>query len=328
LGVSAGDLESAERILSALYVERRWSQTKIADVLDVQPKTVNSWLKRLEIPIRSQGDAVSIALARHPIRSFDGSLKERAYLIGLRAGDLHAQTHGRRIRVAVGTTHPAMLELFESLFARYAGVKRYPKNSDIGGFHWCVYCELDSSFSFLLHKTRVIPKWICEDDDLFLSFFSGYFDAEGCVGFDFRPGHRSVSLIVQSCDRGILSGITKRLKGLGFDVGLNLALEAGERGCLSDFFSVKVNNRNQVVKLLDKLDLLHREKIAKNAIVRSLASNGWIFGWDDVAKLRFAIRDEVMACRSAAKAMLDKRKLEAGSTGPAMSRPPASTTVP
>lgn len=302
--------------MRCLYIEQRRSQTEIARIFDVQQRTVTRWLKRLEIPIRSPGDSVSMALSKYAVHHFDGSLKEHAYLVGLRAGDLHAQKHGRRIRVSVGTTHPAMMDLFHALFASYGDVRRYPKFSQVSGFHWCIYCDLDSSFGFLLLKTKRIPEWILEDDYLFLSFLSGYFDAEGCIDFDLRPALHSVSWIVQSSDYGILRDVTERLRGMGFDVRFRLALEAGEGGCNFDFWSVRVGNRAHVGELFRRLGLRHPEKIAKADLVSSLASSEWKEGRVEVMKLRSALRNDVMLSRRAAMVMLSERRLRGAWTTP------------
>ena len=69
--------------------------------------------------------------------------------------------------MSVGTAHPAMLELFRALFTKYGEVRSYPKFNKVSGFHWCIYCDLDSSFNFLLLKARAIPRWILEDEDFF-----------------------------------------------------------------------------------------------------------------------------------------------------------------
>jgi len=262
------------------------------------------WLRRLKIPIRSQGDSVSLAASKYELHHFDGSLKERAYLLGLRAGDLHAQRHGRRIRISVATSHLGMLDLFRNLFANYGEVRRYPKFGLVSGFHWATYCDLDTSFDFLLPKAKTIPEWILQKDNLFLSFLSGYFDAEGCIGFDLRPASRSVSWIVQSEDYGILKDLTKRLRMMGFDVRFRLALEAGEGGCTSDFWSVRVGKRIQVAELLRRVGLRHPEKIAKAELVQSLKLGQWKEGWAEVVNLRSKLRDEVLMTRSAARAAL------------------------
>lgn len=327
LGVSTYDLQSPHRLMRQLYIEQQRSQTEIAGIFDVQPQTVNRWLKRLEIPLRSPGDSVSMASSKYAVHSFNGSLRERAYLVGLRAGDLHAQKHGRRIRVSVGTTHPAMMDLFRALFANYGEVRKYPKFSQVSGFHWCIYCDLDSSFDFLLLKTKTIPESILEDDDLFLSFLSGYFDAEGCISFDLRPAFHSVSWIVQSSDYGILRDVTKRLNGMGLDVRFRLALEAGEGGCNSDFWRVRLGNRAHVWELLRRLGLRHPEKIAKTELVRSLVSSDWKGGWAKAMKLRSALRDDVQSSRRAAMILLTKRSSEEVWTMRATSRPPQSSTV-
>lgn len=167
----------AKSILTELYINRKLSQQKIANLFGVQHDTIRRWLERLNIPIRNQGDSVSLAITKHYKNQFSGNLAEKAYLLGLRYGDLSAQKHGRNIRIDVSSTHPAMLRLFEDIFSAYGKIRTYPKfdkKPSITHFHryqWKIYCDVNKSFKFILKKCNRIPKWIKEDDKLFYSFF-------------------------------------------------------------------------------------------------------------------------------------------------------------
>ncbi|MDG6981577.1 MAG: LAGLIDADG family homing endonuclease [Nitrososphaerota archaeon] len=161
----------------------------------------------------------------------------------------------------------------------------------------------------------------------FLSFLSGYFDAEGCVGFDLRPGQRSVSWMIASMDLGILRQVTRRLRDMGFGPTLRLALEAGEGGCNSDFWRVRISNRAHVQGLLRRLRLRHPEKVAKAGLVHSLASSNWNEGWGEVMKLRIALRNEILESRRDAMLLLSERRSLHASTGHATSPLLQSTTA-
>lgn len=313
LGVSDANLQSPHDLLCELYLQQRRSQTELARVFRVQPQTISRWLTRLGIERRDQGEAVALAITKYHCRPFEGTSEEKAYQLGLRAGDLHAQTHGRRIRLSVGTTHPAMMTLFQSTFSRYAEVRRYPKRSDVSGFHWCIYCDLDPSFGFLHQKPMAIPRWILTDDSLFYFFLAGYFDAEGCITFDLRDHNKSVGLVLKSCDYEILNAINLRLTDMGLASRLTLALKAGENRLTRDFWRVQISRRGAACGLLRRLPLCHPEKVAKAQLASYIASTGWVSGWDSVTTLRRQIREEVRRFRSEAEdALLRGREQVAG----------------
>jgi hypothetical protein len=275
-----------------MYLGHSMSQSEIARTLGVQRETVSSWLRRLETPIRTQGDSVSLALTKYRTKEFDGNLVSQAYLLGLRAGDLHAQVHGRKIRVSLGTTHPAMGELFRQVFTGFAEIRRYPKHNNVSGFHWCIYCDLDTSFDFLLTKSTKIPDWVLKDVELFYSFLAGYFDAEGCISFDTRPASHSVSLVLKSCDYGILKDAFDCLARERYTPTLVLHRRAGE-GLNLDFWGVRVGGRSNTLKLLRQMPLKHPEKIAKSRLANSIAASGWGVGWRNVGRLRASIAADV-----------------------------------
>jgi len=301
IGIWPNELASANDVLRAMYLRHSMSQSEIARILGVQQQTVSSWLRRLEIPVRTQGDSVSLALTKYHVKAFDGDLASRAYLLGLRAGDLHAQVHGRRVRASLGTTHPAMAELFRLVFSEFAEVRRYPKYNDVSGFHWCIFCDLDPTFDFLLKKPAEIPDWVLKDEKFFYFFLAGYFDAEGCLSFDLRPANHSFSLILKSCDYGILKDAHAFLTNDQFASTLHLDKKAGEQDLNSDFWALRVGGMLNALDLLNKMPLRHPEKVAKSNLAKSMASSGWTKGWQDVRLLRASIAADVRRFKSEAQ---------------------------
>jgi len=309
LQIPPQDLVSPERLIRSLYQDQGRSQAEIGRILRVQGQTVNRWLIRLNIPLRSQADSVSLAVTKYEVSPCDATPLERAYLLGLRAGDLHAQIHGRRVRVSVGTTHPGMASLFESTFSRYGRVRRYPKYNDVSGYHWCYYVDLHPTFGFLLKKPRTVPDWVLRYETLFFAFLAGYFDAEGCISFDLRDGNEAVRCILNSCDLHILRSVSSRLKGMGFDLNLKLVSEAGTHDLNSDFWGMGLGRREQVVRFLDRMGLRHPEKVTKANLVRFLAANDWKEGWSEAKTVRVAIRQEVLKFKGEAEQQLAGKSL-------------------
>ena len=83
-------------------------------------------MKARGLVLRDKIDAQIQAVTKYDRKSFSGDRIERAYLMGLRYCDLDAAKHARAVRVRVSTTHPAMADLFESLFSPIVHILRYP----------------------------------------------------------------------------------------------------------------------------------------------------------------------------------------------------------
>lgn len=134
-------------ILNRLYWEKKKSLSQIAMEAKVCHKTVLNWMRKYGIPRRTR----SQALMRYPKKPFSNDLIEKAYLLGLRAGDVSATPHRNQVQVIVGTTHPAQIKMFESAFMGYGHVSKYPYRQD-NRCRWYVHSLLDKSFSFLIKK--------------------------------------------------------------------------------------------------------------------------------------------------------------------------------
>lgn len=294
-------------ILTELYINRKLSQQKIANVFNVQHDTIRRWLDRLDIPVRSQGDSVSLAISRYHKSPFSGDLSEKAYMLGLRYGDISAQRHGRSIRVQTGSTHPALLELFESVFSRYGKINKYPKISKNNKLYeweysWCIYSDVNKSFDFMLDKPKRIPEWIIENDKLFYSFLSGYFDAEGCIFIDYVKGNGSKLVwTVRSTDKHTLEDIHNFLIKAGFSAKFRLAKEADGIEYNKDYWSITVCTKNQVLDILRSMKLKHSEKIMKHKLALDLINTNWKNASEKIVELRNKIKNEVRECVESAE---------------------------
>jgi len=294
----------ARGVLLRLYYNKKFSQSKIAKLFGVQRQTVNRWLKRLDIPLLKSGDAVSRSLSKHRKTPFSNNLQEKAYLVGLRCGDISAQKHGRHIRVSVSTTHPAMLKLFKSSFEKYGVVGLYPKyDKRVRQYRWSIYCDLNSSFDFLLSKPESIPKWIIKNDELFLAFLSGYFDAEGCLSlyYNGKSKSRDFQWILKSCDKEILDEITDKLSSMGFDLCSGLVKKADFKSYNKDLWGIRICTRFQIFGLLERMRIKHEEKITKHELACELARTDWKNAQEKIASLRNTIKSSVKSCIENAK---------------------------
>jgi hypothetical protein len=298
----------AKSILDELYINRKLSQQKIADLFDVQHDTVRRWLDRLNIAVRNQGDSVSLAIEKYNKNPFSRKLSEKAYLIGLRSGDLSAQKHGRNVRIDVSSTHPAMLKLFGDVFSIYGKIGLYPKFSIIfsitrfQNYQWKIYCDVNESFEFILNKCDRIPRWIIQNDKLFYSFLSGYFDAEGCLSINYSKDRGgSLVWIICSTDKRILNDIHNFLIRKGFNINIKIVKEADGIEYNKNYWSIKICTKVQVLKLLKNMKLKHAEKIMKHKLALELINSNWKDASEKIVELRNKIKNEVKECVESAK---------------------------
>jgi hypothetical protein len=184
--------------LERLYYKERLGIDAIATRLNTSHGSV--WRAMEEYGIARRD--LSQAEIKHHRTSFTGDLYQKAYLIGLRLGDLwvHMDKPGvgsKTIVVSCHSTSQDQLALVQSLFEPYGHVQTttYADGSAQ------VLCYLDNTFEFLLPKEDNIPPWILESEDYFVAFLAGYVDAEGsfCVP---RTGRAQFQL--KSCDVNIL----------------------------------------------------------------------------------------------------------------------------
>lgn len=221
-------------------------------------------------------DRLSRTLTKYPKVPFSGNLKEKAYIIGLRYGDLSVQKHGRNLRISTASTHPDMIKLFESVFCSYGKVGKYPKyNNGTDRYYWSTYCDLDQSFGFLLTKKDSIPMWILENNDYFFSFLSGYFDAEGCLSLYVDPkGNSNVQFIIKTCDKGVLEGILNNLHKLGFEINIRLVKKADGVSYNRDYWYLGTDSKKTSNFFVRKYESKALRKAREIQIVNGVGKHG------------------------------------------------------
>jgi len=233
-------------------------------------------------------------LTKYESNSFNENLIEKAYLIGIRYGDLSTQIHGRKIRISVSSTHPAMLRLFKKLFDKYGKVNSYPKcDKKKNRYVTCTYCDLDKSFGFLVPKSSEIPEWISKEDKLFFSFLSGYFDAEGCISIYQNEKYWNMQWILKSCDKRLLENILKKLNELEFTMGFNIAKKADGESYNEDYWYLGTGIKLQVLQLLNYMNLKHDEKISKHNLLKNIIYKKSKFPKHELDELHNKIKTDI-----------------------------------
>lgn len=238
------------KVLKNLYHKRKFSLKRIGQLHHLTPTAVLKKMKKMNISLRTSWENNII----HPKKSFNGSLEEKAYLIGFRLGDLGVTQKSKlsgSIIVKSNTTKPEQITLMNNLFSPYSHVWISGPVAK-GVFHFTTL--LDSSFDFLIPKNDAVPKWIRNNINFSSAFIAGYTDAEGNIGVyggqaRFRIG---------SYDIGILKWIHEFFRRLGFKSNIRLEQQKGfidKRGLIhnGDFWRVSVNEKNSLLKLFDLL---------------------------------------------------------------------------
>jgi len=234
---------------------------------------------------------------------FSGELDERAYLLGLRAGDLYVRKHGRSVKITVSTTHPAMIEPMQEVFGKYARVVLTPKFiRKWKQLKWEVYSLLHPSFEFFLTKT-------IGTNESFLSFFAGFFDAEGSISIRRQSRSTTTRIVmeVSSNDLGLLTFFDDQLRKLGYNPCFPSKLAhmvgdvVGYGPYTQNFWRLYVNRTKEAVKLLSSLPIKHREKMLKRELAIQYHSKPWKDVSLRVRALRQRIREEVRMCVKEAK---------------------------
>lgn len=238
------------------------------------PVTVWNHLRRHGIILRDKVEAQISAVSKYERKPFAGDRLTRAYLIGLRYGDLNAVRHGRAVRIRVSTTRPAMAELFESLFCSYGFVHWYPREAQLSGYEWSLECDLDSSFEFLLTKPR-IPELEALTMDEFVAFVSGFFDAEGTIYLHKKQYVFAPEVYVTNTDCEVLALIARRLRSIGVVSKIEFRQQAAQRlGYSSDgvIWRLVMWQIESVHLLLRSMTLRHKERVWKAQLALAFRS--------------------------------------------------------
>lgn len=284
-------------VLEELYLEKRLSSITIGEKVGVSDRTIRKWLKKYAIPRRT----ISEVMTKYPKTDFNGDLCLKAYILGLRTGDIHAKRIHKVIRVQTTTTHIAQLFMIERTFGIFSHVGTYLFfNKKFNSNEWFVYCDLNESFSFMLEKPARMPDWMFENDSYFYNFLAGYSDSEG--SWKMLKSHaNSVRLIFQiaSQDKEVLDQLVTGLKKMGFTPHIYLTDRAGitKYGAKNnkDMYRIMVYRTPDVIKLAKIILPLsrHQEKIDRIKLI--LNSQGKT--WNEICGDLLALREKIKGAR-------------------------------
>jgi hypothetical protein len=291
-----------KELLKTYYSKKKLSTLQISRKLGIKSReTVRQRMIEFGIPRRTRLDAIT----KYQKTQFSGKDDEKAYLIGLRAGDVSCIANHNQIRVSTTTTHPAQINMMKNVFGKYSHVHAYSFDNN-GQTQIHVYSDLDKSFNFLLGKVQKIPSWIMKNDLYFFSFLAGFADSEGCWCIAKSDEWFNFVFTLSNTNATILEQIKMRLVGFGLTPRIR---QSKEKGSL-DGFGVRnealhvlhIENKKFVLKLGVLLLLLihHGEKARKIKLMLKLRDKiRWNEIKNSVLKLRLGIKTEVKTLQTA-----------------------------
>lgn len=304
--------------LRCLYWNEGLSTRALAKRYGTHQRALIQWMRKFEIPRRNRIQAVIKGCSKYVKIPFDGTSQDKAYMLGLTFADFHRRRHGYQIRIATKTTHPAFSKLFKDLFGNFTHLYERPTfRRETRKYGWELEVLLHPSFDFLL-LPKHIPKWVLQNDGVFLHFLAGYADGEGILSI-LRNTKRYVAFLfcIASEDKAILRSIWSKLKNMGFHPFLRRLRKAGETNTFNgqvsyyrkDQWVLRLKRRREVIKLLEMIPIRHGEKIRKKQVMLDLRDKVHIKDVKNaVLKLRNEIRTEVTQYVRAAEEKYQKKK--------------------
>lgn len=255
------------RELDILYHKNKKHQWIIAKQHNCSRATISNRMRFLKIPSRTKSE-ISSKYSRY---NFSRDLLEKSYMIGFRLGDLCVHKHRFLISVSTTTTKSEQIYLFKTLFEKYGHIRlrshlsKFCSNNKNKSY--IVETLLNDSFNFLLPKEDRIPMWILRNKKLFLSFFAGYIDAEGCLSIAKDRKWFSLALIIRTYDKNTLRQIWEKLNVLGIECPKpRLTLKRGLRDNKKDFWVLGVYRRRYLAKLIKMLEPYIKHDLRKSKI--------------------------------------------------------------
>ena len=215
--------EKIRQYLLTKHIDQGVSLSDIAKLIGNKTSGYSSWVAR-QVGVQPRAfeearlNGIHEKVRKYERRPFDGTDEDKAYLLGLRHGDLSvSRPFGDAIRVSTSTTHPSMANLFRSLFEPFGHVYQLPRyKEDTKTYEWNLQTILDASFEFLLEDRAASWNWIQRNATTILAYVSGAWDAEGSVGIFRNANCTSILLSIYNTNTDFLWYIRRILIQVGY----------------------------------------------------------------------------------------------------------------
>ena len=311
-GLSIKNLDASTKEKIRLYllrthIEQGVSLGDIAKRIGSKTSGYTSWLTRqLGIQPRDFEEArlkgIHEKVRKYERKPFDGTDEDKAYLLGLKHGDLYASIPWKGVvRISTSTTHPAMAELFGALFNSSGHVYQHPRyKKDTNTYEWNLSTIVDDSYSFMLLPRGECWNRLARSESTILAYLSGLFDAEGSIGIYRNASTTALTLAFYNTDLDLMNIVHSWLTILGYNpLKPYLDKPKGFRSpgfhieMKKDYWRVMIATFEESQSLLSKLTLRHREKVSKKTLGLSIRrGQRWVEVIDRVREIRWSIKKE------------------------------------
>ncbi len=303
--LDSGTREELREFLDYLHNAKGMSLNDIAKLIGNKTSGYTSWLcRQLGVRARPFEEArlkgIREKRRKYARTPFDGTDEEKAYLLGLRHGDLSVSKPWKCVvKDSTSTTHPAMAQLFHSLFGRYGHVYQDPRfKEDTKTYGWNLYAYLDNSFAFLFSPLSESAHWILSRSSIALAYLAGLFDAEGSVGIYPAKRFTSLNVVYYNTDHDLMWFVFGAIQKLGYGpLEPYLDKKKGFRSpgyhieMKKDYWRVLLARFEECRAFLEVLPIRHPEKVAKKTLVRGIViAQPWKEVEPRVAEIRRAIK--------------------------------------
>ena len=283
----------------------------------ISRSTIKKILRENGVDIFSSAEAIQFINQKHPKVPFNGNGNEKAYIIGLVEGDLHARKRSNFIlRLTSASTHSSFLELIKSVFNKYGPVYVYPVKYK-EEYRWNITTEIDlASFSFLLNRKKEIYQ---ASGEPFLYFIAGLIDSDGSIMVKKVRGNFQYFIRIFSQDKSLLDYINKKLNLMGFNSYVYLTAKKGKKNISKhsvivynrDYYYLELCRKKEVIELLSKLPVRHPEKIIRKKNIFYFEKKNMVL-YKDIAgileKTKMKFQAEVKKSVNEAKEKYNLRK--------------------
>ena len=308
--LDGGKKEELRVFLDHLHNTKGMSLTDVAKLIGNKTSGYTSWVCReLGVKRRPFEEArlkgIREKRRKYERRPFDGTDEDKAYLLGLRHGDLTASRPWNGVvRVSTSTTHPSMAQLFRSLFERHGHVYQHPRfKKDTRTYEWNLFVIVDSSFDFLLEERSAVWGWVKKKESTLLAYVAGVLDAEGSIGVWENRRCTALQALFYNTSTDLLFFIENSLEGLGYHpLGPYLDKEEGTSTSKykiirrKDYWKLAIARFDEVQNLLRSLPIRHPEKVLRRDIALSVCLGQ---RWESVSPRLNLLRGQIRASRDA-----------------------------
>lgn len=286
-GVLGPNITKSE--LKKLYMQKRMSSRKIAKIYKCAYSTVDRKIRQFGFPIQTLA-AAHIFTHR---ANFSGNLKEKAYLIGFRIGDLRVRKiykNSETIHIDCGSTKPEQIALIKKLFKKYGKIW-ISKPNKLNKTQ--IECCVNTSFDFLLKRFDLFPSWTLKTKRLFFSILAGFSDAEGC--FSVSKNNDQSYFSIGNYNKNILMQIQGHLSNLGYKIRLSPGVKKGYRGKdgyvhNGDYWVLQINKKVDLYRFVMAIKpyLRHKDKIHEaNKVIQNILYRNRRYGYIGMEMLNF-----------------------------------------